>query len=210
MPDLAEKCCVRCGDGQANRFFIAAAYLGSEASMSRIGKKPILIPAGVDVKVVGPVVSVKGPLGKIDWSLSRGLGVSVTDGQLVVSRSNEDRQVRAMHGLTRAELSNIVQGVTKGYERNLEITGVGYKVAVQGRAMSFNVGYINPVTYPIPVGIDVKVEKQTLINVKGANKRVVGQVAANLRAIKPPDVYKQKGVRYTGEVLRKKAGKTGK
>ena len=210
MPDLAEKCCVRCGDGQANRFFIAAAYLGSEASMSRIGKKPILIPAGVDVKVVGPVVSVKGPLGKIDWSLSKGLGVSVTDGQLVVSRSNEDRQVRAMHGLTRAELSNIVQGVTKGYERNLEITGVGYKVAVQGRAMSFNVGYINPVIYPIPVGIDVKVEKQTLINVKGANKRVVGQVAANLRAIKPPDVYKQKGVRYTGEVLRKKAGKTGK
>jgi large subunit ribosomal protein L6 len=178
--------------------------------MSRIGKKPILIPAGVDVKIIGQVVSVKGPLGKIDWSLSKGLGVSVTDGQLVVNRSNEDRQVRAMHGLTRAELSNIVQGVTKGYERNLEITGVGYKVAVQGRAMNFNVGYINPVTYPIPVGIDVKVEKQTLINVKGADKRVVGQVAANLRAIKPPDVYKQKGVRYVGEVLRKKAGKTGK
>ena len=115
-----------------------------------------------------------------------------------------------MHGLTRAELSNIVQGVTKGYERNLEITGVGYKVAVQGRTMSFNLGYINPVAYPIPVGIDVKVDKQTLVNVKGADKRLVGQVAANLRAIKPPDVYKQKGVRYAGEVLRKKAGKTGK
>ncbi|MEK7730545.1 MAG: 50S ribosomal protein L6, partial [Planctomycetota bacterium] len=126
------------------------------------------------------------------------------------NRLNEDRQVRAMHGLTRAELSNIVQGVTKGYERNLEITGVGYKVAVQGRTMSFNVGYINPVTYPIPAGIDVKVDKQTLINVKGTDKRLVGQVAANLRAIKPPDVYKQKGVRYVGEVLRKKAGKTGK
>jgi large subunit ribosomal protein L6 len=178
--------------------------------MSRIGKKPIKIPAGVDVKVAGHIVSVKGPLGKIDWSLSTGLGVSIADGQLVVSRSNEDRQVRAMHGLTRAELSNIVQGVTKGYERNLEITGVGYKVAVQGRTMSFNLGYINPVTYPIPVGIDVKVDKQTLINVKGADKRLVGQVAANLRAIKPPDVYKQKGVRYVGEVLRKKAGKTGK
>jgi large subunit ribosomal protein L6 len=178
--------------------------------MSRIGKKPIQIPAGVDVKVAGPVVSVKGPLGKLDWSLSPGLGVSIADGRLLVSRSNEDRQVRALHGLTRAELSNIVQGVTKGYERNLEITGVGYKVAVQGRTMSFNVGYINPVTYPIPVGIDVKVDKQTLINVKGADKRLVGQVAANLRAIKPPDVYKQKGVRYVGEVLRKKAGKTGK
>jgi large subunit ribosomal protein L6 len=178
--------------------------------MSRIGKKPVQIPAGVDVKVAGPIVSVKGPLGKIDWALSTGLAVSITDKQLVVSRSSEDRQVRAMHGLTRAELSNIVQGVTKGYERNLEITGVGYKVAVQGRTMSFNLGYINPVVYPIPAGIDVKVDKQTLINVKGADKRLVGQVAANLRAIKPPDVYKQKGVRYVGEVLRKKAGKTGK
>ena len=178
--------------------------------MSRIGKKPIQIPAGVDVKVAGPVVSVKGPLGKLDWALSPGLGVSIADGHLVVNRLNEDRHVRALHGLTRAELSNIVQGVTKGYERNLEITGVGYKVAVQGRTMSFNVGYINPVTYPIPLGIDVKVDKQTLINVKGADKRLVGQVAANLRAIKPPDVYKQKGVRYAGEVLRKKAGKTGK
>ena len=178
--------------------------------MSRIGKKPILIPAGVDIKVTGPIVSVKGPLGKIDWPLSTGIGVSIAGGQIVVSRSNEDRQIRAMHGLTRAELRNIVQGVSKGYERNLEITGVGYKVAVQGRTMSFSLGYINPVTYPIPVGIDVKVDKQTLINVKGADKRLVGQVAANLRAIKPPDVYKQKGVRYVGEVLRKKAGKTGK
>ncbi|MEO8339397.1 MAG: 50S ribosomal protein L6 [Nitrospirota bacterium] len=178
--------------------------------MSRIGKKPILIPAGVDIKVAGSVVSVKGPLGKIDWPLSTGIGVSIAGGQIVVSRSNEDRQIRAMHGLTRAELSNIVQGVSKGYERNLEITGVGYKVAVQGRTMSFSLGYINPVAYLIPVGIDVKVDKQTLINVKGADKRLVGQVAANLRAIKPPDVYKQKGVRYVGEVLRKKAGKTGK
>lgn len=178
--------------------------------MSRIGKKPIQIPAGVDVKVAGPIISVKGPLGKIDWPLSTDLGVSIANGQLVVSRSSDDRQIRAMHGLTRAELNNIVQGVTKGYERNLEITGVGYKVAVQGRTISFNLGYINPVIYPIPAGIDVKVDKQTLINVKGVDKRLVGQVAANLRAIKPPDVYKQKGVRYAGEVLRKKAGKTGK
>ncbi|MEK6670527.1 MAG: 50S ribosomal protein L6 [Nitrospirota bacterium] len=178
--------------------------------MSRIGKKPIQIPAGVDVKVAGSIVSVKGPLGKLDWSLSSGLGVSIANGQLLVNRSNEDRQVRALHGLTRAELSNLVQGVTKGYERNLEITGVGYKVAVQGRTMSFSLGYINPVTYPIPAGIDVKVDKQTLINVKGPDKRLVGQVAADLRALKPPDVYKQKGVRYAGEVLRKKAGKTGK
>jgi large subunit ribosomal protein L6 len=178
--------------------------------MSRIGNKPIQIPAGVDVKVAGPVVSVKGPLGKLDWSLTAGIGVSVKDGQVVVNRPNDDRNVRALHGLVRAELNNMVHGVTKGYERNLEITGVGYKAAIQGRTMSFNVGYINPVLYQVPAGIDVKVDKQTLINVKGADKRMVGQVAANLRAIKPPDVYKQKGVRYVGEVLRKKEGKTGK
>jgi large subunit ribosomal protein L6 len=178
--------------------------------MSRIGNKPIQIPTGVDVKVAGPIVSIKGPLGKLDWSLTAGIGVSVKDGQVVVNRPNDDRNVRALHGLVRAELNNMIHGVTKGYERNLEITGVGYKAAIQGRTMSFNVGYINPVLYQVPAGIDVKVDKQTLINVKGADKRVVGQVAANLRAIKPPDVYKQKGVRYAGEVLRKKEGKTGK
>jgi large subunit ribosomal protein L6 len=178
--------------------------------MSRIGKKPITVPSGVDVKVSGSVVSVKGPLGKLDWTLTPGVGVSVDKGQIIVTRTSDERQIRAIHGLVRAELSNMVQGVTKGYERNLEITGVGYKAALQGRTVSFNVGYINPVSYPIPTGIDVKVDKQTLINIKGVDKRLVGQVAADLRGIKPPDVYKQKGVRYAGESLRKKEGKTGK
>ncbi|HEU4684481.1 MAG TPA: 50S ribosomal protein L6 [Nitrospira sp.] len=178
--------------------------------MSRIGNKPVPLPAGVDVKVSGSVVSIKGPLGKLDWTLPPGIAVAVDKGQIVVTRSNDDRKVRALHGLVRAELNNMVQGVTKGYERNLEITGVGFKTAVQGRSMNFNVGYINPVVYAIPAGIDVKVDKQTLINVKGVDKRLVGQVAADLRAIKPPDVYKQKGVRYAGEALRKKEGKTGK
>lgn len=178
--------------------------------MSRIGKMPIAIPAGVEVKVVGANISIKGPLGKLDWPLEQGIVAVVEGGQLLVSRSNDERNVRALHGLARAELSNMVHGVSKGYERSLEITGVGYKVALQGRTMSFNVGYINPVLYQIPAGIEVKVDKQTLINVKGVDKRLVGQVAANLRAIKPPDVYKQKGVRYMGEVLRKKEGKTGK
>lgn len=178
--------------------------------MSRIGNKPIAIPGGVEIKVAGSTVSVKGPLGKLDWAMAPGVSVAVDKGHVVVSRSSDDRNVRALHGLVRAELSNMVHGVTKGYERSLEITGVGYKAAIQGRTMSFNVGYINPVTYQIPTGIDVKVDKQTLISVKGADKRLVGQVAANLRAIKPPDVYKQKGVRYAGEVLRKKEGKTGK
>jgi large subunit ribosomal protein L6 len=178
--------------------------------MSRIGKQPITIPSGVEVKVAGATVSIKGPLGKLDWSLAPGITVSIDKDQVVVNRANEDRNVRALHGLVRAELSNMVHGVTKGYERSLEITGVGYKTQLQGRTMSFNVGYINPVLYEVPAGIDVKVEKQTLINIKGVDKRLVGQVAANLRAIKPPDVYKQKGVRYMGEVLRKKEGKTGK
>lgn len=178
--------------------------------MSRIGRKPISVPGGVDVNVAGRLVSVKGPMGKLDWKLTDGLSVAVADGQLVVNRSGDARDIRAMHGLVRAELSNIIQGVTKGYEKSLEITGVGYKAQLQGREMSFNVGYINPVTYTVPQGIDVKVDKQTLISIKGIDKRLVGQVAANIRAIKPPDVYKQKGIRYAGEVLRKKAGKTGK
>lgn len=179
--------------------------------MSRIGKKPIAIPSGVEVKVVGPTVSVHGPLGKLSWPLvQQGVSVAVEGGQVTVLRSSEDRKSRALHGLVRAELSNMIHGVTKGYERSLEITGVGYKAQIQGRTMSFNVGYINPVVYQVPAGIDVKVDKQTLINIKGVDKRLVGQVAANLRGIKPPDVYKQKGVRYVGEVLRKKEGKTGK
>ncbi|MBM4138324.1 MAG: 50S ribosomal protein L6 [Nitrospira sp.] len=178
--------------------------------MSRIGKKSITIPGGVEVKVAGSSVSIKGPLGKLDWAVARGVNVAVDQGQVVVSRSSEDRKIRALHGLVRAELNNMILGVTKGYERSLEITGVGYKTQIQGRTMSFNVGYINPVVYQVPAGIDVKVDKQTLINVKGIDKRLVGQVAANLRAIKPPDVYKQKGVRFVGETLRKKEGKTGK
>ncbi|WHZ28487.1 MAG: LSU ribosomal protein L6p (L9e) [Nitrospira sp.] len=178
--------------------------------MSRIGKKPIAIPSGVEVKVGGSSVSVKGPLGKLDWSLMQGVDVAVNGSRVVVGRSSDDRKLRALHGLTRAELSNMIHGVTKGYERSLEITGVGYKTQIQGRTLSFNVGYINPVLYEVPTGIDVKVDKQTLINIKGIDKRLVGQVAADLRAIKPPDVYKQKGVRYAGETLRKKEGKTGK
>jgi len=178
--------------------------------MSRIGKKPIAVPAGVEVKVAGSSVIVNGPLGKLNWNLVDGVAVAVDKGQVHVSRSKDDRKVRALHGLIRAELSNMIHGVSKGYERSLEITGVGYKTQIQGRTMSFNVGYINPVIYEVPVGIDVKVDKQTLISVKGIDKRLVGQVAANLRAIKPPDVYKQKGVRYAGEKLRKKEGKTGK
>lgn len=181
-----------------------------EILMSRIGKKPLQIPTGVDVKVAAKVVTVKGPLGQLTWPLAQGLSVVVQDNQVNVTRQSDERNVRAMHGLTRAELGNMVAGVTKGYERTLEINGVGYKAQLQGKTMSFNVGYINPIEFPLPTGIDAKIDKQTVITLRGIDKRLIGQVAAKLRAIKPPDVYKQKGIKYAGEALRKKEGKTGK
>ena len=178
--------------------------------MSRIGKQPITIPPEVEVSVSGQAVSVKGPLGQLQWALPPGIAVAVTDGQVLVTRATDERLLRALHGLTRAELANLIQGVTGGYQRTLELTGVGYKAQTQGQTVSISVGYTHPVVYSVPKGIEVKVEKQTVLTVRGADKRKVGQTAADIRAIKPPDVYKQKGIRYAGEVLRKKEGKTGK
>jgi large subunit ribosomal protein L6 len=178
--------------------------------MSRVGRKPIPIPAGVEVKTAGPVVSVKGPKGTLQWQLTPGVTVAVTDGHVQVSRASDESKLRALHGLVRAELNNMIAGVTKGYERTLEISGVGYKAQVQGQTMSLNVGYTHPVQFALPKGIEAKVDKQTVITVRGIDKRLVGQVAANLRAVKRPDVYKQKGIKYAGETLRKKEGKTGK
>jgi len=178
--------------------------------MSRLGRKLIPMPAGVEVQVADRVVSVKGPLGQLEWTLTPRVSVAVTDGHVRVSRSADDAKVRALHGLVWAELRNMIVGVTKGYERTLEMTGVGYKAQVQGRAVNLSVGYAHPVVFPLPPGVEAKVDKQTVITIRGIDKRTVGQVSANLRGIKPPDVYKQKGIRYAGEVLRKKAGKTGK
>jgi large subunit ribosomal protein L6 len=178
--------------------------------MSRLGRKPVSIPSGVEVKVADRLVSVKGPLGKLEWTLSPGVSIAVADGQVQATRAGNDPKLRALHGLVRAEISNMMLGVTKGYERTLEITGVGYKAQVQGKALSVNVGYTHPVAFELPAGVEAKIDKQTIITLKGIDKRKVGQAAADLRAIKPPDVYKQKGIRYAGEVLRKKEGKTGK
>jgi large subunit ribosomal protein L6 len=178
--------------------------------MSRIGRKPILIPTGVEVKVSNRTVSVKGPLGRLEWPLTSHVTATVADGHVQVTRSGNDGKTRALHGLVRAEINNMIVGVTKGYERILEVTGVGYKAQVQGKALSVNVGYTHPVVYDLPEGIDAKVDKQTVITIRGIDKRKVGQTAADIRGIKPPDVYKQKGIRYAGEVLRKKEGKTGK
>ncbi|MGH7256017.1 MAG: 50S ribosomal protein L6 [Nitrospirales bacterium] len=178
--------------------------------MSRIGRKPIPIPSGVEVKVDKRQVTVKGPLGGLGWTLAQGVSAEVAGGQIIIKRDSDEAKVRALHGLTRAEISNMVRGVTKGYERTLEVTGVGYKAQVQGKALSVNIGYTHPVVHNLPPGIEAKVDKQTVITLRGVDKRMVGQTGANIRGIKAPDVYKQKGIRYAGETLRKKEGKTGK
>jgi large subunit ribosomal protein L6 len=178
--------------------------------MSRVGRKPIPIPAGVEVKTAAHVVSVKGPKGTLQWNVAQGVSVAVTDGHVQVSRATDESKMKALHGLVRAELNNMISGVTKGYEKTLEINGVGYKAQLQGQTMSLNIGYTHPVEFKLPKGIEAKVDKQTIITIRGIDKRLVGQVAANLRALKRPDVYKQKGIKYAGEVLRKKEGKTGK
>lgn len=178
--------------------------------MSRIGRKIIAVPPKVEVSVANHVVSVKGPLGQLQWQLEPGISVAASGGNVQVNREGNAPETRAMHGLVRAELNNMIDGVTKGYEKTLEMTGVGYKAQMQGQNLQLSVGYNQPVSFTVPKGIDVKIDKQTIIQLKGIDKRLVGQTAANVRAIKPPDVYKQKGIRYSGEVLRKKEGKTGK
>jgi len=178
--------------------------------MSRIGRKPISIPAGVEVKVHDAQVLVKGPLGQLQWSLYPGIQAQVENGVVSLTREGDSVRLRAMHGLTRAEISNQIVGVKEGYQRNLEVMGVGYRAQIQGDALSFTLGYAHPVSIKLPQGVEASVDKQTLISLKGINKRVVSQVAAQIREMKVPDVYKHKGIKYVGEVLRKKAGKAGK
>ena len=178
--------------------------------MSRIGRKPIPIPSGVDVKVDDKMVLVKGPLGQMEWSLFPGIHAQVDNGVVSLTRENDSPKLRAMHGLSRVEIASQVIGVKDGFTRNLEVMGVGYRAQVQGNSLSFSVGYAHPVTLELPSGIEASVEKQTMIAIKGIDKRVVTQVAARIRELKVPDVYKNKGIKYVGEVLRKKAGKAGK
>ena len=178
--------------------------------MSRIGKKPVPIKKGVDVQVAGRQVTVKGPLGQLQWGLVDGINVEVKEDHVHVARASEMPRLKALHGLTRMELHNLIEGVTTGFERTLELTGVGYRAQVKGQDLSLNVGFAHPVSVSIPKGVQATVDKQTVILVKGIDKRLVTQVAANIRSIRPPDVYKQKGIKYAGEVLIKKAGKAGK
>jgi len=177
--------------------------------MSRIGKKPIALPKGVTVKIEGNTVALQGPKGKLDTVVPAGIKVEQQDGHLVAVR--EDDSQAALHGLTRALVNNAVEGVTKGWTRELEIVGIGYRAEMKGKGtVVFTLGYSHPIEYPLPSGVEVAVDpKQTKLSVSGIDRQKVGQVAAEMRSLRPPDPYKNKGVRYAGERLKKKVGKTG-
>jgi large subunit ribosomal protein L6 len=174
--------------------------------MSRVGKKPIELPKGVKV-TLGEQVIVEGPKGKQTVPVPAGITLSQRDGKLELQRDGEDKA--ALHGLTRALAANAVQGVSTGFTRELDIVGIGYRCDVKGRIATFTLGYSHPIEFYLPDGIDLKIDKQTHLVLTGADRQALGQVAANMRALRPPDPYKNKGVRYTGEPLRKKVGKTG-
>ena len=177
--------------------------------MSRIGKKPITIPTGVTVKVLDGAVEVQGPKGKLRQAFPPGISFELTDGHLTAAPATGDPELGKFHGLARSLVANAVAGVTDGFKRELDIVGVGYRAELKGKQVIFALGYSHAVVFDIPTGIDVTIEKQTHITVTGVDRQLVGQVAANIRRLRKPDPYKQKGVRYTGEVLKKKAGKTG-
>jgi large subunit ribosomal protein L6 len=176
--------------------------------MSRIGKKPIVLPKGVTVKIADGAVEVKGPKGLLRQAFPAGINFEMADGHLVAKLATEESS-GAFHGLARSLVANAVAGVTDGFKLELDIVGVGYRAEVKGKQVIFALGYSHAVVFDIPTGIDVAIEKQTHITVTGVDRQLVGQVAANIHRLRKPDPYKQKGVRYTGEVLKKKAGKTG-
>jgi len=178
--------------------------------MSRIGRLPIPVPAGVDVSIDGSLVTVKGPKGALTHTVVEPISISREDGELVVTRPDDERDSRARHGLTRTLVNNMVVGVTEGYTKSMEIVGVGYRVTAKGSNLEFALGYSHPVPVEAPKGITFVVESPIKFRVEGIDKQQVGEVAANIRKLRKPDPYKGKGVRYAGEVIRRKVGKTGK
>ena len=178
--------------------------------MSRIGKLPITVPSKVTVTIDGHLVAVKGPKGELSRILSNEVTVELEGDTLLVKRRDESRPARQMHGLSRTLVANMVEGVSQGFQRRLEIQGVGYRAQVQGRTLTLNVGYSHPVNIEPPDGVTIAVETNTNVIVSGFNKEEVGNTAAKIRAVRPPEPYKGKGIRYAGEVVRRKAGKTGK
>ncbi len=177
--------------------------------MSRIGKKPIAIPKGVTVKVAPDAVEVQGPKGSLRQAIPPGVVFAHDNGALVVTLAGENPEFRKFHGLARSLVANAVSGVTDGFKKELDIVGVGYRAELKGKQVHFALGYSHPIVFDVPNGIDIAVDKQTHITVTGVDRQLVGQVAANIRQMRKPDPYKQKGVRYMGEVLKKKVGKTG-
>ena len=176
--------------------------------MSRIGKQPIAIPPKVKVEVKGQKVHVEGPKGKLDWELPARTSLKVDNGQVLVSREGDDSQTKALHGLSRALVQNMVTGVSDGFVKKLEIQGVGFKAAVSGKTVNLSLGYSHPIIYDIPDQIKVTVEENTKVTVEGPDKMLVGKVASELRSYYPPEPYKGKGVRYVGEHVQRKEGKT--
>jgi large subunit ribosomal protein L6 len=175
--------------------------------MSRIGKQPIRIPAGVKIQVDGLTVRAEGPKGKLAQPVPAGLTPRLADGIVVIERSGDDRRVRALHGLARALVANMVTGVKDGFERKLEIVGIGYRAQMQGKSIQLALGYSHPVLFPLPDGVTAEIDRQTAITLRGPDKALLGQTAAKLRALREPDPYKGKGIRYVGEVVRRKVGK---
>jgi large subunit ribosomal protein L6 len=176
--------------------------------MSRIGKQPIAIPAKVKVEAKGQKISVEGPKGKLQWDLPARTSLKVEGDKVVVSRSGDDAQAKALHGLSRALVNNMVKGVSEGFVKKLEIQGVGFKAAVQGKVVNMSLGYSHPINYNIPDQIKVTVEENTKLTIEGPDKQLVGKVASELRSFYPPEPYKGKGVRYVGERVVRKEGKT--
>src|SRR5580698_5409076 len=176
--------------------------------MSRIGKQPIAIPAKVKVEIKGQKVLVEGPKGKLDWELPKRTSLKVEGGNIVVSRAGDDAQSKALHGLSRALVNNMVRGVSEGFVKKLEIQGVGFKAAVQANNVNLSLGYSHPIVYPIPAQIKVTVEENTKLTIEGPDRQTVGQVAAEIRSFYPPEPYKGKGVRYSDERVVRKEGKT--
>jgi len=177
--------------------------------MSRIGKKPITLPKGVSVKMAQGRVEVQGPKGKVSQYIPPGITFSQDDGTLVAKTERDEPALGKFHGLARSLVANAVTGVTEGFKKELDIVGIGYRAELKGKQVVFALGYSHPIVFDIPTGIDITIDKQTHVTVTGVDRQLVGQVAANIRRMRKPDPYKQKGVRYMGEVLKKKVGKTG-
>jgi large subunit ribosomal protein L6 len=178
--------------------------------MSRIGRTPVTIPSGVDVTISGREVTVKGPRGQLSLDVVPPIEVAQSDGAITVTRPNDEGEIRALHGLSRSLIANMVTGVTEGYRKTLEIVGVGYRVQARGKDLEFSLGFSHPVPVTAPEGITLRVESPTRFVVEGIDKQQVGEVAANIRKLRKPDPYKGKGVRYQGEQIRRKVGKAGK